>query len=84
MFDLSDKMKFGFGPGLGVIFAKSDSKSDTVFGFNVGASLNYDLTKNIFIGIETRYQWAEDADLSAGANRDMDNCRTLLKVGTHF
>ena len=84
MFELSDKMKFGFGPGLGVVFAKSNTKSDAVFGLNFGASLNYDISKDMFIGIETRYQWAGDADLSAGANTDMDNCRTLLKVGTHF
>ena len=84
MFELNDKTKFGFGPGLGVIFAKSATKNDTVFGFNVGASLNYDITPDIFIGVESRYQWAQDAQLSNGAKTDMNNCRTLIKIGTHF
>ena len=84
MFKLSNKMKFGFGPGLGVIFAKTDTKSDTVFGLNFGASLNYDITPDMFIGVETRYQWAGDADLSAGTKTNLDNSRTLLKVGRRF
>ncbi|MBC8238556.1 MAG: outer membrane beta-barrel protein [Helicobacteraceae bacterium] len=84
MFKLNDKTKFGFGPGLGVIFAKSAVKSDSVFGFNVGASLNYDITSDMFIGIESRYQWAKDAELSNGAKTNMNNSRTLIKIGTHF
>ena len=84
MFKLNEKTKFGFGPGLGVIFAKSATKNDTAFGFNVGASLNYNLSSDLFIGIESRYQWAQDADLSNGAKTNMNNSRTLLKIGTHF
>ena len=84
MFKLSNKMKFGFGPGLGVVFAKTDTKSDAVFGFNVGASLNYDITSDMFIGIESRYQWTQDADLDGGAKINLDNSRTLLKVGRRF
>ena len=84
MFDLSDKVQFGFGPGLGVIFADGE-KDDTVFGVNVGASLNYDVTPQVFVGVEARYQWAEDADLSHnGVKTNMNNSRTLLKVGRRF
>ncbi|MDF1875734.1 outer membrane beta-barrel protein [Sulfurimonas sp. SAG-AH-194-I05] len=84
MFDISDKMQFGFGPGLGFIFADGE-KSDTIFALNIGASLNYDITKDIFVGIEYRYQWAGDADiLNSGVKTNLDNGRTLLKIGTHF
>lgn len=85
MFNLNDKTKFGFGPGLGVLFTSNGSTSDTVFGVQVGASLNYQINSDVFIGIETRYQWAGDASLANGTTKvDMDNHRTLLKVGTHF
>ncbi len=72
MFKVADKIKLGVGPGLGVLF----TDDDTEFGFNVGASINYDITPGYFVGLETRYQWAtEDA---------FDNSRTLVKVGMHF
>ena len=84
MFELNNKTKFGFGPGLGVIFAKANGKSDEVFGVNFGASLNYQISSNMFIGIESRYQWAGDAQFAAGSKTDMSNSRTMLKVGTSF
>lgn len=84
-FDLNNKTKFGFGPGLGILFTSNGSQSDTVYGIQVGASLNYEINADMFIGIESRYQWAGDASLTNGAaNVDMNNHRTLLKVGTHF
>lgn len=84
MFAINNKTKFGFGPGLGVIFAKSNGVSDEIFGINFGASLNYQISSDMFIGIESRYQWAGDAQFSAGTKTDMSNSRTLLKVGTSF
>jgi len=84
MFDLSEKMKVGFGPGVGVIFVDNSFGTDTVFGVNFGASLNYQLNKEMFIGIESRYQWAGSADFGIANNVDMDNHRTLFKIGTHF
>lgn len=84
MFDLNEKAKFGFGPGLGVVFANARGQSDVLFGFNVGASLNYDISKDVFVGINSRYQWAQDADFGARSNVGMNNLRTMLKIGTHF
>jgi len=72
MFKLSDKVKLGAGPGVGVLF----TENGTEFGFNLGASINYNITSDYFIGFETRYQWATENEL--------DNCRNLLKVGMHF
>lgn len=84
MFDLNKKTKFGFGPGLGVIFAESNGKKDEVFGINFGASLNYQISSDMFIGIESRYQWAGDAQFAAATKTDMSNSRTLLKIGRSF
>ncbi|MFT5660466.1 MAG: hypothetical protein ACI9TV_001107 [Sulfurimonas sp.] len=84
MFDLNNKTKFGFGPGLGVIFAESNGKKDEVFGLNFGASLNYQISSDMFIGIESRYQWAGDAQFAAGTKTNMNNSRTMIKVGTSF
>lgn len=72
MLKLSDKVKIGAGPGLAILF----TDADTEYGVNLGASINYDITPDYFIGIETRYQWATE--------NAFDNSRTLLKVGTHF
>ena len=84
IFDLSPKMHLGVGPGIGVIFAKGD-KSDSLVGINFGASFNYDITPKVFVGIDARYQWAGDADLyNLGQNTNLDNMRTMIKVGRRF
>jgi hypothetical protein len=84
MFAIDNKTKFGFGPGLGVIFAKANNKSDAIFGVNFGASLNYAITSDMFIGVESRYQWAGDGQFAAGTKTDMSNSRTLVKIGKQF
>ena len=83
MFDLSKDIQFGAGPGFGVILANAE-KSDTVFGLNAGVSLNYDVTPSMFMGLEARYQWTTDAEVVSGVEVNLDNYRTLLKVGMHF
>jgi len=82
MFDVANKVQVGVGPELGVLFAKG-TKSDTVFTYGLGASANYDLANNMFVGAEARYQWTTDAELG-GTKDDLNNFRTLLKVGVHF
>lgn len=84
MFALNDKTKFGFGPGLGVVFAKANGQNETLFGVNAGASLQYDITKDVFVGFESRYQWTQDAEFVSGVHTDMNNFRNMLKLGTHF
>lgn len=83
MFDLSNNLQVGVGPGFGVIFADAQ-KSDTVFEVGAGASLNYDITQSMFIGLETRYMFTTDAELVTGTKTDLNNYRTLLKAGIHF
>jgi hypothetical protein len=83
MFDVANKLQVGVGPGFGVVFADADGDTDTVFGINIGASANYDITSKMFVGAEARYQWTTDADFGGG-DVSLDNYRTLLKVGYHF
>jgi len=83
MFELGKKLQLGVGPGFGVVFAKDD-ESDTVFSIGAGASLNYDISNSMFIGLESRYMWTTEAELSTGNKENLDNQRTLLKVGMHF
>lgn len=83
MFKVADKVEFGVGPGLGIIFADG-TKSDTVIGLNLGASLQYDISSDIFVGLESRYQWAGDAELTPGVQTDLDNSRTMIKIGKRF
>lgn len=83
MFDLSNKVQLGVGPGLGVIFANAD-KSDTAFEIGAGASLNYDVTPKMFIGLEARYMFTTEVKLATNYKDNLNNSRTLLKVGMHF
>jgi len=83
MFDLADKLQVGVGPGFGIVYADADGETDTVFGINIGASLNYDITQKMFVGAEARYQWTTDADFGGG-DVSLNNYRTLLKAGYHF
>ena len=83
MFDVVKDIQVGVGPELGVLFAKG-AKSDTVFTYGLGTSANYDLANGMFIGAEARYQWTTDAELVSGVKNDLNNFRTLLKVGVHF
>jgi len=84
MFNIADKLQLGVGPGFGLVFADVEGgESDLVFGLNLGASLNYDITTSMFVGAEARYQWTTDADFGGG-DTTLDNYRTLLKVGMHF
>ena len=85
IFDISKELTVGVGPGFGVIFADVDgASSDTVFGVNLGASVTYDITPSAFVGLEARYQWTTDAEFVSGTKVNLDNSRTLLKVGMHF
>ncbi len=60
----------GVGIGLYFVHGEADLSSsafgslsfdddDTVFGFHLGAGANFNITENIFFGIEGKYLWAE-------------------------
>lgn len=84
MFELTKDVEFGFGPGLGVVFAKNSAGiktlRDTVLAVNIGASLHYTPTKNMFIGFESIYQWTQKSDFG----NTLDNFRNMIKIGTSF
>ena len=52
----------------------SFSDDETVFGFNVGLGANFNITENIFFGIEGKYLWAkaEFEDVSDGMSLELD------------
>jgi len=85
MFDINDKFQFGVGPGFGILLAKPDNgDSATSVTVALGASLNYNVTKTMYLGLESRYQWVEKAEFATDVKTNLDNYRTLLKVGMHF
>ncbi len=87
--EVSKGLWFGGGPGLGVIFAEgkhdhssnTEKHDDTVFGFQVGASLHYTAAAPFFAGAEARYQITSKAN-DIGDN--LNNLRAMLKVGMSF
>ena len=83
LFDVAPQLHIGVGPSLGVTYASGLGDHDTVFGIGAGASVTYDIAPKYFVGAESRYQWTNNASLS-GRTVDLDNTRTLLKVGMHF
>ncbi len=43
---------------------EEENDSDTTFGAHVIAGANYDITKDFFLGIEGRYRWTGDVEVS--------------------
>lgn len=87
--EVSKGLWLGGGPGLGVVMAEAEhghgataeKHSDTVFGFQVGASLHYTGAAPFFAGAEARYQMTTKSD-ELGDN--LNNLRAMLKVGMSF
>lgn len=80
--------------GVGVYFATGESNftyggaryhfddDDTAFGFHLGLGANFDITPNIFLGVEGRYLWAE-AEFG-GINSDLDGYIITGTLGFRF
>ena len=83
MFDITKDLQIGAGPGFGIVYGDA-SESDLVFALNAGASLNYDITSNVFLGAEARWQWTTEGEFAPNYKTSVDNVRSLLKVGMHF
>jgi len=83
LFDVAPQLHVGVGPSIGFVYASGASDHDYSFGIGAGASVTYDINSQYFVGAESRYQWVNSATLS-GSKVDLDNMRTLLKVGVHF
>jgi len=85
MFDINNKLQFGVGPGFGILLANPENgDSATSLTVALGASLNYNVTRTMYLGLESRYQWVEKAEFATDVKTNLDNHRTLLKVGMHF
>ena len=83
--DLSEKLKLGFGPGIGALKADVDGGDDTwMFTVQAGMGLKYYLDNNILVGADFRYQWTAEKDLGGANKEDLDNMKLLLKVGYAF
>ena len=83
MFEMGSKLQVGFGPSLGFTKLETKTDDDTVFTYGVGASIRYNVTPSLFVGAESRYAWAKDAELD-GNTVDFSNIRTMAKVGYQF
>ena len=73
--------------GVGVYFASGEAdaswtgsgggsldidEDDTAFGFHLGIGANYNITQNVFIGVEGRYIWAKAEFEAYGIELDAD------------
>lgn len=80
---LSDSIKIGFGPTLGLAQIDNGVDTDTVFTYGLGTSLNLDISQNFFVGTEVKYELTQDATLS-DISTDIDNLKVFAKLGYRF
>lgn len=59
---------------------------DTPYGFHLGGGLNYNITKNIFIGLEGKYLWASAEFNTSGMklDADLDGFVMTANIGIRF
>ena len=80
---LSSTLTMGVGPSFGIANVEILDQDDTIFTYGVGTSLRAELTKEIFIGAEARYELTTDADLF-NIEDDFNNLKFFAKVGYQF
>ena len=80
---VSDTVNVGFGPTVGLASIDNGTDTDTVFTYGVGTSLNVNLTKDIFLGTELKYELTEDADLGEVSD-NFNNFKAFAKIGYQF
>ena len=81
--DISDKLVFGFGPGIGAVHADQDGAKDQwMFAAQVGAGVKYYIN-DFIIGADLRHQWTASKDFGNG-KQDLDSMRFLVKAGYRF
>lgn len=82
--DISDKLVFGFGPGIGGVHADQDGEKDQwMFAAQVGAGLKY-YVNDFIIGVDLRRQWTASKEFRNNGKEDLDNMRFLVKAGYRF
>jgi opacity protein-like surface antigen len=83
MIDIAEGTQVGFGPTLGVARVEVGNDDDTIFTYGVGASVRKDITENVFVGAEAKYEWTTDATI-AGVDTDFNNAKVFAKLGYQF
>jgi len=83
IFNLGDATTFGAGPHIGIAKVEVSNESDTIFTYGVGASMRTDISTNLFIGAEARYEWTTEAEFS-GIKDDIQNVKVFAKIGYSF
>jgi len=83
MFDIAEGTKIGVGPTLGVARVELGNEKDTVFTYGVGASIRQNITENVFVGAEAKYEWTTDATFG-GVDDNLNNAKVFAKIGYQF
>jgi len=60
----------------------SASEDDTVFGFFLGAGANFNISPNVFLGLEGKYFWAKPS--FAGEDMNIDGINLTANIGYRF
>jgi len=95
---LTGKVLFPIGPiepygefGIGGYIAKVDvsgtpsnvsASTESVFGLHAGAGVNFNITKNVFLGAEGRYLWAKPS--WGGTDIKLDGFTVTADLGFRF
>jgi len=95
---LTGKVLFPFGPiepygefGIGGYFTKAEvsgtvssfsGSTKSVFGLHAGAGVNFNITQNIFLGVEGRYLWAKPS--WGGTDIKLDGFTLTADLGFRF
>lgn len=80
--EVSPGLSIGGGPGLGYVYVDTNAKNTGMFAVQLGASAHYNLTEQVFVGGELRYQLTENKSL--GTTDGFDNWRSAIKLGFSF
>ena len=81
---LSENLLLGFGPGMGAVNGDSAGGDDWAFAFQLGTGLKYYVTEDILVGADLRWQWTDQKSFGTATEFDLENLRTLFKVGYRF
>lgn len=83
MFELDNRTKVGVGPGVSILFVDNNNNKDTILGFNIGATVNYQLNDGMFIGLDIRHQFTQKTNVFSN-NINLNNNKTVIKIGKSF
>jgi hypothetical protein len=83
LYPLGSNWWVGGGPGIGYVMASPDHGSSAdLWAVQAGGSIQY-WSGGLIVGIESRYQWTQDATIGTHPG-GADNWLTTLKLGMRF